>query len=748
MNRRLVWLTCIFFFGFRMVGGAQTPAGQHGAAGRDIESQKESDWQDNRWSRTEIGPFLASNLDLPGGKVAKGLSIKVGANEEGTVCYDTASCILRAGWVGGFVKLDPGRFGLINAPRVDGRLVFSVPPGDLWGGRTGRYRGLYLRGPRTILEYQAGDMRVLEAPWLENTNALKIFTRSMEFGASSNEAHLVFATASTGPVHIRSESGLITAQVQVESGKGRLGAGLVDGGAGAQLSEMNGKLMLTLPMHSGVLRIKLLLWEGNAEDWETFENWARLAGKTGPEDVAALLAQAPSARWLPELKTIGQRGVDTSTLAVDTLTLPYENPWRALFFLAGVDFSADGVGYVCSIHGDVWRVTGIDDGLRQLRWKRFATGLFQPLGLKVRDDQVFVLGRDQITLLHDTNQDGEADFYESFCHLIDTSTSGHDFVTSLEKDNAGNFYYVDPRGAFRVSPDGQHKEKLASGFRNPNGLGASSDGRIVTVAPQQGEWTPSSFIAELHPDSYYGYGGPKVTSSRPLGYDQPLCWIPHSVDNSSGGQVWVPGGTWGPLAGQLLHLLWGRCGMMLVLRDRVDDQTQGAVVPLPGRFLSGPNRGSFHPRDGQLYVAGSTGWQTSAVRDGALQRVRFTGQPVLVPVAWHAHSNGLALTFSQTLARAAAEDTGSYAVQQWNYRYASQYGSKDWSIADPQKEGHDSIELKSARLLEDGRTVFLELPTLRPVMQMEVKYNLDTADGKSMRGPLWLTLNKLDAVRK
>jgi hypothetical protein len=390
----------------------------------------------------------------------------------------------------------------------------------------------------------------------------------------------------------------------------------------------------------------------------------------------------------------------------------------------------------------------VDDGLRELKWKRFATGLFQPLGLKVRDDEIFVLGRDRITRLMDQNHDGEADLYESFCDLIDTSTSGHDYVTSLEKDNAGNFYYVDPRGAFRVSADGQRKEKLASGFRNPNGLGASPDGRVITVAPQQGEWTPSSFIAELPRDGYFGYGGPKVAPERPLGYDAPLCWIPHSVDNSSGSQVWVPAGRWGTLGGQLLHLLWGRCGLMLVLRDSVEGQAQGAVVPLPGRFLSGANRGSFHPRDGHLYVAGSTGWQTSAVKDGCLQRVRFTGQPVPVPISWHAHSNGLTLTFAQPLARAAAEDAGSYALQQWNYRYAKQYGSKDWSVIDPQKEGRDVVEVKAARLLDDGRTVFLELPGLRPVMQMEVKYNLDTVDGKSMRGPLWLTINKLDAARK
>jgi hypothetical protein len=182
---------------------------------------------------------------------------------------------------------------------------------------------------------------------------------------------------------------------------------------------------------------------------------------------------------------------------------------------------------------------------------------------------------------------------------------------------------------------------------------------------------------------------------------------------------------------------------MLALRDSVDGVPQGAVVPLPGRLLSGPNRGSFNPRDGQLYVAGSTGWQTSAVKDGALQRVRFTGRKVYLPTSWRAHQNGVTLTFAQPLDRSTAEDPGSFSVHQWNYLYAEQYGSKDWSVTSPGKEGRDEVSVKSARLAADGRTVFLEMPGLKPVMQMEIQYNLDAADGKSLRSQLWLTLNRL-----
>src|SRR6266487_4211412 len=145
-------------------------------------------------------------------------------------------------------------------------------------------------------------------------------------------------------------------------------------------------------------------------------------------------------------------------------------------------------------------------------------------------------------------------------------------------------------------------------------------------------------------------------------------------------------------------------------------------------------RGAFNPRDCHLYVVGSTGWQTSALKDGCFQRVRYTGKPLDVPVAWHAYSNGLTLTFTQPLDKETAEDVGSYGVEQWNYRYAAQYGSKDWSVAHPGQEGHDSVDVRSAKLLPDGRTVFLAIPGLKPVMQLQVQYNLDAKEGASLRG--------------
>ena len=123
--------------------------------------------------------------------------------------------------------------------------------------------------------------------------------------------------------------------------------------------------------------------------------------------------------------------------------------------------------------------------------------------------------------------------------------------------------------------------------------------------------------------------------------------------------------------------------------------------------------------------------------------MRYTGKKLALPVALHARAGGLLVEFSEPLDRATAEDVGSYAIERWNYRYAASYGSKDWSVADPAKQAHDEVELKSAKLQPDGRSVFLSIPTIAPVMQMALKFSLNTADGAAFTGDVYHTINVL-----
>ncbi len=80
---------------------------------------------------------------------------------------------------------------------------------------------------------------------------------------------------------------------------------------------------------------------------------------------------------------------------VDTIPVPEKNPYDAWIRFGGFDFFPDGKSAALSTwSGDVWVVSGIDEKLDKLTWRRFATGLFQPLGLKIVDGVVHVHGRD------------------------------------------------------------------------------------------------------------------------------------------------------------------------------------------------------------------------------------------------------------------------------------------------------------------------------------------------------------------
>jgi hypothetical protein len=223
----------------------------------------------------------------------------------------------------------------------------------------------------------------------------------------------------------------------------------------------------------------------------------------------------------------------------------------------------------------------------------------------------------------------------------------------------------------------------------------------------------------------------------------PLCYMPRSVDNSTGGQAWVIGRAWGPLEGQLLNFSYGQCSMMLVLREQVGGVWQGGVVPFKVGFASGAHRARFRAQDGQLYVAGTRGWQTSAARDGSLQRVRYTGGSVHLPVEFHAMSGGVKLRFSEPLEKEVAESPDSWAAEAWNYHYAAQYGSKEYSVSRPNVEGHDPVDVESVRLSDDAREVFLKMPALSPVMQLRIRYSLRGADGAPVKGDLHATLHAL-----
>src|SRR5207249_10777307 len=120
-------------------------------------------------------------------------------------------------------------------------------------------------------------------------------------------------------------------------------------------------------------------------------------------------APTPSrpAHWPQDVVTKGVLATSKTpdgAYVTDSLTPPIENPWKRRVRFGGLDFFSNGKrAALCTWDGDVWIVSGIDDKLENLTWKRFASGMYETLGLKIVNDVIYTSGRDQLTRYHDLN---------------------------------------------------------------------------------------------------------------------------------------------------------------------------------------------------------------------------------------------------------------------------------------------------------------------------------------------------------
>ena len=165
---------------------------------------------------------------------------------------------------------------------------------------------------------------------------------------------------------------------------------------------------------------------------------------------------------------------------------------------------------------------------------------------------------------------------------------------------------------------------------------------------------------------------------------------------------------------------------------------------MEGNFISGLRYGEASPVDGQVYVVGHDGWGTYAVSDGCLQRIRYTGKPAHYPMSFRVHQNGIKLTFDEPLDAGSVHDIQNLFAQQWNYKYSNAYGSPEFSVKSPDQEGHDILTVKSAHLLDGGKTLFVEIPDIDPAMTVHVYGNLKSASLQPVELNIFMTALHLD----
>ncbi len=526
-------------------------------------------------------------------------------------------------------------------------------------------------------------------------------------------------------------------------------AGIAPQSTSVRWSTADGRLCLTIP--AGREALRFTVWTSDAPANLTAAALANPVIADAALDLASLTHGGP-ARWPQILETAAITGSDDGPFAVDVLTPPDSNPWLAQLRFTGLDFLPDGKLAVCTWDGDVWLVESVPDSSK-LHWQRIATGLFQPLGLKVVHGKIHLTCRDQLVVLHDLNGDCEIDYYECLNNDHQVTEHFHEFAMGLQTDEQGNFYYaksgrhalkaiVPHHGTLlRVSKDGSKTEILATGFRAANGVCLNPDGSFV-VTDQEGFWNPKNRInwVTLDPSgkpNFYGnmFGYTDVTDSSDSAMVPPLCWITNEFDRSPAELLWVKSPKWGALNGSLLNLSYGTGKVFLVPHEKSGSNMQGGMIQLPiPAFPTGVMRGRFHPSDGQLYLCGMFAWAGSATQPGGLYRLRATNEPAYLPIGLHATKTGLKLTFTDPLDPTKL-DPKQMRIKTWSLKRTANYGSKHYD--------EKTLPVQGATLSGDRQTLTLQVADLQPTWGMEIKYTLRFADGATASGVIHNTIHSL-----
>lgn len=442
--------------------------------------------------------------------------------------------------------------------------------------------------------------------------------------------------------------------------------------------------------------------------------------------------------------------------------------------VGGMTSLPDGRLAVSTRRGDVWLIGNpYMQGSRQPTFKRFATGLHEPLGLLYRTvgphkGELFATQRGEVTRLIDTDGDEVADEYRAF-YKWPLSGNYHqysygpiplpdgDMVITLNLDWIGRGASQSKwRGWMLKLNDKGEMTPWATGLRSPAGFTALRDGSIF-YAENQGDWVGSGRVTHLEKGDFAGNpaglrwsgepGSPLSlkpedvpSTGKPMfevaktvkNLKVPAVWFPHTLMGISTSDIKedTTNGAFGPFSGQLFVGDQGHSKVMRMSLEKVNGKWQGACFPFREGFQSGILR-MLWGQDGSMFVGmTSRGWAATGKSPFGVQRLVWTGKMPFEMKTIRSKPDGFEIEFTMPVDRKTGEDPASYALNSFTYKYHSTYGSP---IEDAR-----TVPIRGVILSQDGRTARIVADTtLREGYIYEVK-----AEGvKSTSGTLALLHN-------
>ncbi|MBI5769716.1 MAG: hypothetical protein HZA93_18215 [Verrucomicrobia bacterium] len=708
-------------------------------------------------------PFFSSVLDArkaganlpPNNLTPRGLILNLGRGC--WACFDPDLLRVAAVWRGAGVTptaLAPGSYHDVSRKTPGGQTGLPTPSGTVWlasgiypgwqagdvlslddprepapspeeVGRgplpeaMGRFNALRFVRDGVVLEYTVAGAAIREWWTVSTSNDQPVIERHLEIGASRAPLRLVLG----------GKNSATTIMLGEKPGAPRL----------VSLTEEKSAWTIRIAPHDSPLALAVAF---------------SMAGTLAAPVPRAIPAALPAPRWPQEVTTTAKLSTAADAYVVDHFTLPEPNPWRRGMRPADIQFLADGTGVVTTLDGDIWLVRGLDDSAGRPRWRRFASGLHEPMTVAIRDNEIFAFDKNGIWRLRDTDGNGEADVHELFANCFAQTADMREFPSQIRLAPRGEF--VIAKGGqqattlgkhngsvLRISADGRRSEVLGWGFRQPN-LGVNLRTGLVTASDQQGQYIPSTPLHIVRDRQFYGFLAPFQEKEKyPAPPAEPLTWIPHPVNTSALSQTWLFDAKMGPLNDALVHIGFNQPEVFRVIFNDRTPRPQASVVSITHAFEFTPLNGGVHPRDGQLYIAGFQvlGWGNVLSVPAGLGRVRYTGAPVTLPREIVPTDRGVLLKFDVALDTKKAGDPASYSAQTWAYQRTYKYGSPQFKADGT--PGQDSLVPSAAYVSRDRRAVFVAIPGMKPVMQLRIGWSLATAAGRAFADNAYTTPHAL-----
>ncbi|MFO1439326.1 MAG: DUF6797 domain-containing protein [Verrucomicrobiaceae bacterium] len=453
--------------------------------------------------------------------------------------------------------------------------------------------------------------------------------------------------------------------------------------------------------------------------------------------------------WPQTLTTKATLSSKTDAYVIDDIPLPVPNPWKRNVRLADIAFLNDqGDAAGVTFDGDVWLISGLKGDLEAVTWKRFASGLHEPMSIVARNGEMLVFDRNGIWKLVDSNGDKECDRYEMFCNLFAQTAETREFPNSMKLGPKGELYISKggqegtTRGkhngtVIKVAADGKSFEVIGYGLRQPF-IGVNAQTGLVTASDQQGHYVPSTPLHIIRDHQFYGHL-PTIAEKEkyPESIAEPLTWIPHPVNPSGVTQTWLLGSKMGPVDGELIHIGYNRPELFRVLQNTHFAKPQAALVSFSREFDFPTLNAIVNPADGQLYVTGFQVWGTVVKRLSGLARVRWTGKPRVLLEEVTPTDKGLVLRFNAKLDAKLATNPESYSAERWNYKRTPEYGSPHLKLDG--SNGQEWMNASSAYLSADGQSVLVAFPEMKTCHQMRIGWGLQSADGLKAANTAYFT---------